>query len=369
MQNLAPGCIEECPACPHRSFSMNESLLRKQEWLNNRLGNFFDVIGPIQSVADDQRWHYRNKVCLATSHSGQSWNIGVRKRDKLIAIPKCPVHSKLVNINIQYLSRIIPPSDHFPFAFFMQSGAQVTLGVKSKSLPPMEWFDEQVMTALQHNGVEALWIHLHPSTGKKVIGKGGWHLIFGKTRSISEYGMVYGPSSFSQVLPLLHVQSLQVALDFLAPTKNTFVLDLYCGTGSTLQRWLAAGSGCVGVELSGEAIQCASLNAPKAILLRGACSHRIPQLSALAATARGENKEILLYVNPPRTGLAEEVSDWIVQVVRPNRMAYLSCSAGTLQRDLAFLQKHGFQIRSIIPYDFFPHTLHFEILALIEREP
>jgi hypothetical protein len=48
-------------------------------------------------------------------------------------------------------------------------------------------------------------------------------------------------------------------------------------------------------------------------------------------------------------------------------MAYLSCSAGTLARDLGTFEAAGYSIDRIVPYDFFPLTHHVEALALLER--
>ena len=59
----------------------------------------------------------------------------------------------------------------------------------------------------------------------------------------------------------------------------------------------------IGVELSGEAVECARLNAPDAVILRGKCAERIPQLRDWTP-ATGTR---LLYVNPPRTGLEPAV--------------------------------------------------------------
>ena len=54
-------------------------------------------------------------------------------------------------------------------------------------------------------------------------------------------------------------------------------------------------------------------------------------------------------------------------VYRPDRMAYLSCSAGTLRRDLDALVQTGYAVERITPYDFFPQTHHVETLALLRR--
>jgi tRNA/tmRNA/rRNA uracil-C5-methylase (TrmA/RlmC/RlmD family) len=75
----------------------------------------------------------------------------------------------------------------------------------------------------------------------------------------------------------------------------------------------------------------------------------------------------LLYVNPPRTGLEDGIADWITSFMKPSRMAYLSCSAGTLNRDLSILCSTGYLVERIIPFDFFPQTIHVESLVLLSR--
>lgn len=87
----------------------------------------------------------------------------------------------------------------------------------------------------------------------------------------------------------------------------------------------------------------------------------------ISEAARQEGRRRLLYVNPPRTGLEPEVIEWIAEEYRPAAIAYLSCSAGTLARDLERLQYGGYRVDVIAPYDFFPHTYHVETLALMGR--
>jgi len=72
------------------------------------------------------------------------------------------------------------------------------------------------------------------------------------------------------------------------------------------------------------------------------------------------------YVNPPRSGLEEVVVAALAGELRPRRLAYLSCSAGTLARDLALFVGAGYRVSRIHPYDFFPLTHHVEALALLE---
>jgi hypothetical protein len=65
--------------------------------------------------------------------------------------------------------------------------------------------------------------------------------------------------------------------------------------------------------------------------------------------------------------LEPAVRDWAAVEFRPERLAYLSCSAGTLSRDLTALTAAGYTVEALIPYDFFPQTRHIEILALLHN--
>jgi SAM-dependent methyltransferases related to tRNA (uracil-5-)-methyltransferase len=65
--------------------------------------------------------------------------------------------------------------------------------------------------------------------------------------------------------------------------------------------------------------------------------------------------------------LEPEVLGWIVDRGRLDRLAYLSCSAGTLAKNLAVLTEHGYRVAQLIPFDFFPRAIHVECLALLRR--
>ena len=77
--------------------------------------------------------------------------------------------------------------------------------------------------------------------------------------------------------------------------------------------------------------------------------------------------ERVAYVNPPRSGLEAPVTAALATDLRPMRLAYLSCSAGTLARDLSVLEAAGYRVKAIEPYDFFPLTHHVETLARLDR--
>ena len=172
-----------------------------------------------------------------------------------------------------------------------------------------------------------------------------------------------GPLRSSNCCLDLHAESVALARDHLEPAPGVAVLDLYCGIGATLRQWLQAGATGLGIELAGGAVDCARINAPGAVVLRGTCEQRLPQVREWWRD--GKARRHACYVNPPRSGLEPPLLEALAHELRPGRLAYLSCSAGTLARDLAAFEAAGYAVRAIAPFDFFPGTHHVECLALL----
>lgn len=360
---LREGCEVRCPGCAHRLMSARQSESQKESWLKRQLGPWEDRFRSIQAVRGEVRWSYRDRVSLSTDWDGGGWRFGLITNRELIPIPRCPIHSTRVRETVRLLSRALPPGPSFPMVFYVQAGTQTTLVLKTAQLPSLDWVNQAFQQGLQEAGIEGLWLQLYPAAGRRLFTKRGWRLIWGKPRSLDSHHLTYGPAAFQQLIPALYRQALDEAEGFLSPTPDDSVIDLYCGIGASLVRWSRRGARTVGVELGGEAVDCARRNASDVLVLRGACEARIPQLNEwVGQKATGQR---LLYVNPPRTGLELKVVSWVVQDLRPARLAYLSCSAGTLRRDLNVLDESGYRVERIIPYDFFPQTYHVETLVLL----
>ena len=75
-----------------------------------------------------------------------------------------------------------------------------------------------------------------------------------------------------------------------------------------------------------------------------------------------------IVVDPPRAGLHPQALA-SVQAARPARLAYLSCNAKTLARDLGLLLAGypRYRIASVEAFDMFPQTAHVETLAFLHR--
>ena len=71
-------------------------------------------------------------------------------------------------------------------------------------------------------------------------------------------------------------------------------------------------------------------------------------------------------LNPPRKGMHEQALRRILEL-KPQNLAYLSCSPRSLLEDLGILFR-DYKPTKIQIYDMFPQTEHFETLVLLTRK-
>lgn len=137
------------------------------------------------------------------------------------------------------------------------------------------------------------------------------------------------------------------------------ILDLYSGVGARSIRWAKAGAQVVACDVSKRATEaCRRAGAGLEGLLEVVAAPVEKELAALLPAD-------LVLVNPPRTGLARQVSERLA-AASAQRLIYVSCDAATLARDLGRLRE-TWDIAEVQPFDAFPQTAHVETVALLVR--
>lgn len=84
-----------------------------------------------------------------------------------------------------------------------------------------------------------------------------------------------------------------------------------------------------------------------------------------------EEKPDIIVLDPPRDGIHPKALEKIGAHIRAKRMIYISCKPTSLARDLAELQKYGYQVDRVCCVDMFPGSVHVETvceLALKENQ-
>lgn len=153
-------------------------------------------------------------------------------------------------------------------------------------------------------------------------------------------------------------QSNLRALDILAPAavegfSGGRAADLYCGVGLFSSFLRNSFENLVCVEHNPFALEYARRNAG------GRTEYHALAVEEWVKTPSARKGFDAAVLDPPRSGLAPAVRDWLAAARIP-RVSYVSCDPATLARDLKDLTDRGYGIESIRLYDFFPQTGHVE---------
>ena len=153
-------------------------------------------------------------------------------------------------------------------------------------------------------------------------------------------------------------------------TGRETVADLYCGTGTIGLSMAKKASRIVGVEIVGEAVECAKENArmngvENAYFFCGDASDT-RGLLASAKDTLGDFCPDVVVIDPPRKGTTKELVDYLDSLGVP-RIVYVSCNPDTLARDCAWFSEAGYEIGEVTPVDLFPGTGHIESVVCLTR--
>jgi 23S rRNA (uracil1939-C5)-methyltransferase len=172
--------------------------------------------------------------------------------------------------------------------------------------------------------------------------------------------LVFSPECFFQSnIPLL--EKLVRAAAF-ADLRGDLALDMYGGVG-TFAAFLEEGFRSV---VSIEENPVSSFYARRNLnpdVTRVFCGRAEDWIDSGAGRAAGAD---LVVVDPPRSGLSGAVQAFLKKLGCPF-ILYVSCDAGSLARDSAFLLDSGYSLQEYRLFDFYPQTAHMEILCRFTR--
>jgi 23S rRNA (uracil1939-C5)-methyltransferase len=185
------------------------------------------------------------------------------------------------------------------------------------------------------------------------------------------------PTDFIQINGAVNEALVSHAVELLELTPESEVLDLFCGIGNFTLPMARSAKRVVGVEGDAALVARARHNAQRNDLQNAefhvADLAKLPTSGAApgapgggaAATAPWLRKGYThVVLDPPRAGAREVLAS--VVSLDPQRVLYISCHPGSLARDLGVLvNEHGFTLEAAGVLDMFPHTAHFESLAVL----
>lgn len=395
-----PGCNPDCRVCHYKHLSYSEQIERKNRWARSQLEPWQERLAPIQEAHPDERLHYRRKSWLRVQCLGggefsfgmfRSVRQGAKWVPEFVAWDACPMHSDSIRNGIVALKKDLrrvfdQPSEaekavcHTATASWVGLWVSGPLGDQDWTVisraPHLDFWKQVRWEQICGRDVSGVYFHQNAQVGRQVFGHLPIQPLFLRSKTDPCFpGGELPRTSFQQTARGLLDEARQNAVQFLFEVPNeipTGILDLYCGDGDLVQR-IPVVTQWVGIEQSLEAVQIANrsmraLGRADSQAFVGNVEHRLedPRVTHLI----GAWSDWVLYINPPRSGMSEEALQVLASLVArkpPKKMAYLSCSASSLARNLRVIEPWGYRVQRLIPYDFFPQTEHFEILALLER--
>lgn len=364
----------DCGGCNWQHLPYGEQLRAKEDIFSETLARIARVGAECitEPIAAPDPFGYRSRVQLKVRFAGDRLHVGFYRQGSHYVIDCacfCAIARSEVN---DLIARLVPLLKHFPEPDRIPQ-IDIATGDSEDAVIVFHYIGENtgriVAWIKEHLGerIGATGIFMQcgrKSTMMKIWGS-EW-LSYGFSGDfppgLSNLRLMFRAGGFSQVNYSQNHAMVAEALRLLDLTGNERVLDLYCGNGNFSLPVALCCRELVGVEGYSPSIDDAESNARNNGITnaRFVCQDA-EQWLALHAEA-GENFDVVM-LDPPRAGAREAVQ--YIQYLQPKKILYVSCDPTTLARDIATLQKTGFEVVACKPIDMFPQTYHLESLTLL----
>ncbi|GGE20388.1 putative RNA methyltransferase YfjO [Marinithermofilum abyssi] len=383
---LQPPCpvYRSCGGCQMQHIDYPMQLRLKRELVEEAFARYTGLTQlPIEeTVGMDRPWSYRNKAQLPLKQGKQGVWMGMYKpgSHQLVDVGECDIQHPETNRLLEEARQVmeelgIPVYDerkgtgilrHLAARIGFATGeAQLVLVSRSNRLPREEELIHRLRERLPQ--LKSVVLNINPRKTSRVLGEKS-RVLWGQRKIRERLGhltfLLSGPAFF-QLNPVQTVKLYDEVKRSAGLSGKETVVDAYCGVG-TIGLWLAdQADRVIGMDTIPEAVEDAKENAEingidHAEYHLGEAERLLPRW-----VREGLQPDVVV-VDPPRTGLGQELIQALIEVQVP-RIVYVSCNPSTLAKDCRLLLKQGYQVKRVVPFDMFPQTAHVESVTLLER--
>ena len=315
----------ECTGCQWQHLSYEAQLKTKREKVTDALQRVGDLADPPVSEVrpSPDQLGYRNHARFTINRDGALGFIN-RETRQFVRIDKCLLMHQGVNDLLEELQ------DH--------CGETTQLSIRAGKYSG----DFLIQPYLVHPEIGVL-------TGQKRY-----------TESVAGQDFLVSSPSFFQVNVEQAAAAADVVRDRLHLTAADVLLDAYTGVGTFAILLAPSVKRVIAVEESSAAVADAKQNAGDLQNLEFVLGRTEDVLRNLPV------KPDVVVLDPPRSGCQPRALESLIEMA-PSRVAYVSCDAETLGRDLKILCQGGYRLDEVAPLDMFPQTHHVECVALLSR--
>ncbi len=341
-ERVAPPCqyFGECTGCQWQHLDYDAQLAVKRDKVIDalvRIGGLFSDPSDVpvaETLPSANRYGYRNHARFTVSKSGALGFVN-RETRRFVQIDHCMLMRPSVNAVLEQLQGRCQETTQLS----IRAGAD---GVENQ--------DEFLVQPQLFNPEIAL------ATGQKRY-----------VETIENSRFYVSSPSFFQVNVEQAAQAAEIVREGLSLGPDDLLLDAYTGVG-TFAVLLAPDVGkVIAVEESSAAVADAKENAaglPGVEFVLGRTENVLADPSILSFS---KDRPDVVVLDPPRSGCQPQALASLVSLA-PSRVAYVSCDAETLARDLKILCGGGYSLDRVVPIDMFPQTHHVECVALLHWE-
>ena len=325
------GYFGQCTGCQWQHLDYEAQLAAKRDKVVDaliRVGGLYsdDDEPPVsETLPSPNRYGYRNHARLTVSKQGELGFVN-RETRRFVRIDHCMLMRPSVNAVLEQL----------------QDCCQETtqLSIRGGCNAAVENGDYLVQPQLFNPA-------LNIETGQKRYIEG-----------VNNNRFFVSSPSFFQVNVEQAAKAAEVVREGLDLGPDDVLLDAYTGVGTFAVLLGPHVKTVLAVEESSAAVADARENAaqlPNVEFVLGRTEKVLAELSV---------RPDAVILDPPRSGCQPLALTSLVKLA-PDRVAYVSCDAETLARDLKVLCGGGYALDRVVPIDMFPQTHHVECVALL----
>jgi 23S rRNA (uracil1939-C5)-methyltransferase len=313
----------ECTGCQWQHLSYDAQLKTKREKVTDALQRVGDLADPPVSEVkpSPDQYGYRNHARFTINRDGALGFVN-RETRQFVRIDKCMLMHEGVNNLLEELQ------DH--------CGETTQLSIRAGKYSG----DFLIQPYLVHPEIGV-------TTGQKKY-----------TESVDGQNFLVSSPSFFQVNVDQAAAAADVVRDRLKLGPEDVLLDAYTGVGTFAILLAPHVKQVIAVEESSAAVADAKQNAADLQNIEFVLGRTEDVLRKLPVTPD------VVVLDPPRSGCQPRALESLIAMA-PSRVAYVSCDAETLGRDLKILCAGGYRLDEVAPLDMFPQTHHVECVALL----
>ncbi len=391
---VAPRCFHTklCGGCVWQEYAYPQQLNQKRQWIERNFQEMIEQGAEAFSVIpSEDLWGYRNKMEFSFSQN--------RAKTKFLGLMIAGANQYVFNVEKCFLA---PPwfseivretkswwdaSSLLAFQPLKGEGHLMNLTLREgrntqeklillTTLYSEEPFVKEEVFAFakrmkerfsEREDLSLVWLQKKQKKGfttedlsQTLYGKG---YLFEKFFLLQkEIIMKVSPTSFCQPNTLQAQKLYEKAFALLDLQGKEIVYDLYSGSGSLAMVASFFAKKVYAVEQNPSSVQDALEN-----LRHNQIENvEIIEGDVLKALEGIPEKPDAILVDPPRAGLRKEALSKLASL-KAGKIVYISCNPDTQLEDVKELIQRGYQVKTLVPFDQFPHTAHLENVILLEK--